>query len=174
MPNEVVVVFTAKLTERIITEGGTSAWRLDPRRVRLCEFAVCARNARARWSKGTESHRSAFLVGRISEVVKCLPTPENDEAPDNRYLIKFSEFARVDIPDYWEGDRNPIVYRKMDDFAIDPSALNWEAIPTVEGMKAPPLSQSDTVRPLTMAEAKRGLALTFNVPPEAIEITIRG
>jgi len=27
---------------------------------------------------------------------------------------------------------------------------------------------------LTMAEAKKGLALAFNVPPEAIEITIRG
>jgi len=25
-----------------------------------------------------------------------------------------------------------------------------------------------------MAEAKKGLALAFNVPPEAIEITIRG
>lgn len=31
-----------------------------------------------------------------------------------------------------------------------------------------------TVGPLTMAEAKKGFALTFNVPPEAIEITIRG
>jgi hypothetical protein len=25
-----------------------------------------------------------------------------------------------------------------------------------------------------MAEAKKGLSLTFNVPPESIEITIRG
>jgi hypothetical protein len=35
-------------------------------------------------------------------------------------------------------------------------------------------SSKSTVGPLTMAEAKKGLALTFNVPPEAIEITIRG
>jgi hypothetical protein len=42
------------------------------------------------------------------------------------------------------------------------------ALPQVqEGPKA-------TVGALTMAEAKKGLALTFNVPPEAIEITIRG
>jgi len=33
---------------------------------------------------------------------------------------------------------------------------------------------STDVGPLTMAEAKTGLALTFGVPPEAIEITIRG
>lgn len=31
-----------------------------------------------------------------------------------------------------------------------------------------------TVAPLTMAEAKKGLALTFGVAPEAIEIIIRG
>jgi hypothetical protein len=30
------------------------------------------------------------------------------------------------------------------------------------------------IQPLTMAEAKKGLALMFNVAPEAIEITIRG
>ena len=30
------------------------------------------------------------------------------------------------------------------------------------------------VTPLTMTEAKNGLSLTFGVPPEAIEITIRG
>jgi hypothetical protein len=29
-------------------------------------------------------------------------------------------------------------------------------------------------RPLTMTQAKKGLALTFGVSPDAIEITIRG
>jgi hypothetical protein len=39
-----------------------------------------------------------------------------------------------------------------------------------------PQSQAgqQTVAPLTMADAKKGLALTFGVKPEAIEITIRG
>ena len=32
----------------------------------------------------------------------------------------------------------------------------------------------DHDRPLTMAQAKRGLALTFGILPEAVEITIRG
>jgi N-acetylmuramic acid 6-phosphate (MurNAc-6-P) etherase len=30
------------------------------------------------------------------------------------------------------------------------------------------------IGPLTMTDAKKGLALTFGVPPEAVEITIRG
>ena len=37
-----------------------------------------------------------------------------------------------------------------------------------------PNSTNQRPRPLTIAEAKRGLALTFGVPEDAIEITIRG
>jgi hypothetical protein len=38
----------------------------------------------------------------------------------------------------------------------------------------PGVIASTSVVPLTMAEAKKGLALTFGVAPEAIEITVRG
>ena len=178
MSKEAVIVFTAKPFERILEERGTSAWHLNPSRARRCEFVVCTRNARAKWSKGPEDHYSAFLVGRIKDVVPCPPTPENNEAPNNRYLIQFSQFARVDIPNYWGGYRNPIVYRSLADFAIDPSTLKWEAMPeptpTVESVKEPMQNHRDATRPLTMAEAKKGLAMTFNVPSDSIEITIRG
>jgi len=125
-----------------------------------------------------EDHHSAFLVGKISNVVPCLPTPGNDEAAKNRYLIQFSEFARVNIPNCWAGDRNPIVYRSLGNLGIDLSTLKWEPMTKSNGEPEPsndvtPI-QALGVNPLTMAEAKRGLALTFNVPPEAIEITIRG
>jgi len=84
--------------ERILREGGTSSWRLDRNHARQCVFAVCTRNANADWVEGSEAHHSAFLVGKISDVVA---------APDyeGRYLIQFSEFARVNIPDAWKGDR---------------------------------------------------------------------
>jgi hypothetical protein len=42
----------------------------------------------------------------------------------------------------------------------EPSTLTWEA--------------AVLAAPLTMAEARKGLALTFGVAPNAIEITIRG
>jgi hypothetical protein len=185
MSKEVAVVFTAKSTERILAEGGTSAWRLDRKHARRCEFVVCTRNAHPKWdqgdwAEGTEAHHTAFLVGKISDVVPCEPTPENDEAPENRFLIEFSEFARVKIPDIWTGDRNPVKYRSADDLGIDFSKLNWERMPEPDNAPAPVAATSSasnskaTVGPLTMAEAKKGLALTFNVPPETIEITIRG
>ena len=183
MSKEVAVVFTGRSIERILAEGGTSAWRLDPNRTRRCEFVVCTRNARGHWDQGdwgegTEAHRAAFLIGKVQKVVPNTAPPENNESPNNRYLIQFSEFARVNIPNVWTGDRNPVKYRSVDDLGIDFSKLKWEQMPEPDSASAPvyeasPVSQNGA-KPLTMAEAKKGLALTFNVPPEAIEITIRG
>jgi len=178
MSHQAAVVFTAKSTERILREGGTSSWRLDRSHARLCGYVVCTRNAKADWAEGTQPHHSAFLIGKVRDVVPCLPTPENNESPKNRYLIQFSEFARVNIPNVWKGDRNPVKYATLEKLGIDPSKLNWEAMPepvTSSAMDAPsPAPESPGVQPLTMAEAKKGLAMTFNVAPEAIEIVIRG
>jgi hypothetical protein len=176
MTHKAMVVFTAKGIERVIREGGTSAWRLDRKHARQCSFAVCTRNANAKWVEGTETHHSAFLVGKVRDVLPCLPTPENEEAAENRYLIQFSEFARVNIPNVWKGDRNPIKYAALEDLGIDPSTLTWEAMPesahrAIEQVGA---EKSVSAQPLTIAEAKRGLARTFNISPDAIEITVRG
>lgn len=178
MSKEAVVVFTAKSIETLLKEGGSSAWRLDRNHARRCEYVVCTRNAHAHWTQGTEEHHSAFLVGKIRDVVSCPPTPENDEAAGDRYLIQFSGFARVNIANVWAGDRNPVKYKSLDDLGIDFSKLEWEAMPEQSNIPAPSSKvrgiHRDVVGPLTMSEAKKGLSLTFNVPPESIEITIRG
>ncbi len=69
MSDEAIVVFTAKSVEHLLREGGTSSWRLDRNHARQCSFAVCTRNANADWVEGSEAHHSAFLVGKIREVV---------------------------------------------------------------------------------------------------------
>jgi hypothetical protein len=173
MSNKCAVVFTAKSVERILAEGGTSSWRLDRNHARQCGFTVCTRNANADWVEGPEAHHSAFLVGKIRDVVPCLPTAENKEAPENRYLIQFSKFARVNIPEIWKGDRNPVKYATLEDLGIDPSTLKWETMPE-QSEKKNTLPKTTSNLGLTLAEAKKGLALTFGVPPDAIEITIRG
>ena len=43
----------------------------------------------------------------------------------------------------------------------------------VDDEEAPPITKPG-IKALTIAEAKKGLSLTFSVPPEAVEITIRG
>jgi hypothetical protein len=169
MPTPAVIVFTARTVEAILAEGGTSAWRLHPEHANARTYAVCTRNKFAKWSKTSEPHRSAFLVGKIHDVV---------EAPGQkpgRYLIQFSEYAVVDVPDVWEkGDRNPVKYVDIESLGIDPTKLKWKPMPKVQSVKVP---TSDTSLapdgPLTIAEAKKRLAATFGVSIEAVEITIR-
>ena len=161
--SEALVVFTAKSVETLLNDGGTSSWRLDRKHARQCTYAVCTRNAHANWVQGDEPHHAAFLVGRISDVVPAEP----DDPEDERYLVRFSQFARVNVPEVWKkGDRNPVRYAAMAELGIDPESLHWEPMPTNR--------PSSAARALTIAEAKAGLGIHFGVPPESVEITIRG
>jgi hypothetical protein len=169
MSDKTAVFFTAKSIERILREGGTSSWRLDRNHAFQCAFAVCTRNAHADWVEGQEAHRAAFLLGRVKDVVV---SPDYED----RYLIQFTEYALVNIPDVWKGDRNPVKYSTLEELGIDPTKQKWEPMPKPvdfpeNANAAPKMSE---VGALTIAEAKKGLSLTFGVAPETIEITIRG
>jgi hypothetical protein len=169
--NECIVVFTAKSADRILSEGGTSSWRLDRRHARKCRYAICTRNANADWVEGQEEHHAAFLVGKVKDVVPSA-TEEGD------WLVLFSEYARVSVPDVWQGDRNPVRYSTDETLAklgLQFATLKWEPMPKPTELQEPrEAPMQPGAKALTIAEAKQALALTFHVPPEAIEITIRG
>jgi hypothetical protein len=174
MTKEAIVVLTFKSIDTLLRQGGTSSWKLDRTRARRCAYAVCTRNAEDPRVEGPEPHHTGFLVGKVLDVV---PTPDRD----GRFLLQFSEYALINEDEVWQGDRNPVRYAKVEDLKIDFDALDWQPMPsmptgmaeaTVDSPIAPPSAVG--VHPLTMAEAKRGLALTFGVAPEAIEITVRG
>lgn len=171
MDRNVAIVFTRKGVNTLLAEGGTSAWRLDRNHARECEFAVCTRNGKHIKSEGTEPHQSAFMVGKVKDVV---PAANRDRG---RFLIQFSEYALVSVPDVWKGDRNPIKYAEsLQEFGIDPAKLTWKPMPAQQQAAVPttPASSSAAIEPLTIPQAKEGLSLMFNVPTEAIDITIRG
>ena len=158
--------------ESILRDGGTNWWRVDRNRARNCEFVLCTRNTKAEWSEGPEDHHSGFLVGRISSVI-----PETNTPGDDRFQIQFSEYARVDIPDAWKGDRNPVKYvPSLEEYGVNPAELDWQLTPPASANTEPRLDErpASDDGPLTISEAKRRLALTFGVLPDAIEITIRG
>jgi hypothetical protein len=171
MSEETLVVFTFKSIGTLLRLGGTGSWRLDRARARRCTFVVCTRNAKDARSEGPEHHRQGFLVGRVSEVV-----PAPDEEGD--FLVEFSEYALIKEDDVWKGDRNPVRYASIEDLKIDFDKLDWQPMPArhVEPAETDAASQprAARVQALTMSDAKKGLALTFGVAPEAIEITIRG
>jgi hypothetical protein len=142
----------------------------------LCTWLVCTQNRHNpnyEFSDATEPHGTGFLLGRISGIQRSL-----EEREEDRWVIRISEFARINYPNLWDHGRNPVRYASLEELGIDPSILKWEPMPQpVDGIQAASEAFSankSAIRPLSMAEAKQGLALTFNVPAGAIEITIRG
>ena len=171
MSDKAIAIFTRKSVDTILNDGGTQSWVLDRANARQCQFVVLCRNRHAEWSEGNEPHGAAFMVGRIADVV------QSKERPD-RWKILLDEYAIVEKPNVWGGWRNPVKYTTMDDIGIDPHSLDLRPMPEndrieddqVRGSAAAP----SPATPLTIDEAKKALAATFGVNPEAVEITIRG
>lgn len=60
---------------------------------------------------------------------------------------------------------------------IDLEGLEWRLVSAARGPSLPPpreSTRSEAEPMLTIAEAKKRLAVTFGVKPDAVEITIRG
>lgn len=172
---DTIVVFTARSPERIVREGGSQAWVLNPARAKQCTWLVCTQNRHNpdhEFSDATEPHGTGFLLGRISAVRKS-----KEDGDGDRWIIAISEFARINVPDAWDHGRNPVRYTSLAELGINLEGVTFQAMP--EG--GDPLVSVERPTPvvapgaaLTIAEAKRQLAVAFGVKPEAVEITIRG
>jgi hypothetical protein len=161
-------------------EGGSQAWALDAARVRTLPFLVCVQNQNnpdRDFSDASEPHGSAFLVGRISDVV---PSPEDPTS--GRWMIQISAYSTVQNPkNVWQGWRNPVKYGALEDFDIDVSKLVFHLVAEAQKDFAPsprqpitPTADDGGTAPISIAAAKRGLAAFYGVPSDAIEIVIRG
>ena len=129
MTGKALVVFTFRSLPRIVAERGSQAWSLSSANARRCRYIVCTRNRHfadaspGEQAAAQEEHRAAFMVGRITTVE---PSPERT----NRHIVRFDEYAVLDIPDVWSGARNPVWY--VDDIkklGIEPDTLNWLEVP---------------------------------------------
>jgi hypothetical protein len=160
-----VVVFTSKDLEVMFGQGGSGDWAADRDRLSTCQYLVAVANAKSSWSKHPGSrHSHAFLVGKVSGAVAVPGNP-------NRTIIQLSEYAEVDVPGAWKGQRNPVRYSNLSEFGISTGRLAWKEFPA-----SPPRATAqatDGIQPLSVEEAKAGLAAKFGVPVESIEITIR-
>lgn len=175
MNDAAILVLTSRSVRRLQDEGGSRAWKLDPKRARKHGYLVCAWNSGGEYANNRtdRQHGEAYLVAPITTVD---PTPEEP----GRYIIRFSEFACINEVNAWpHGRRNPVTYTTLGALGIDVDDLSFKSsqpqLPasTVGGVgvsqPADPIAM-----PLTMDAAKRGLALHYGVRPDAIEIVIRG
>jgi len=82
-----------------------------------------------------------------------------------------ADYAELEKPGVWRDDvRNPVAYSTLDDLQIDLRGLKFKPMPA----GAETTSGSSGAKQMTIADAKKGLAATFGVSPDDIEITIRG
>jgi hypothetical protein len=170
-----IVVFTNRGVGRLLEEGGSQAWRLDPDRVRKLTYVLCVQNRNdGDWGRPTHEQGEGFLIGKISGV-----DVNTEDRASNRFIIKFDEYAEVSLPNFWEalgGLRNPVHY--LDDLEeyLDVEQLDWRSVDQRtdgEPPRAAPAADAEG-RGLDIAEAKQALATFYRVPVAAIEIVIRG
>jgi hypothetical protein len=171
VPHSAIAVFTADSCDEIVAVGGSVSWVVAEKQARRREFLVCIRNARDVDFHDHEPHGTAFLVGRISG----LKPHGVDRKGMPRWIIEISEYAVVDYPEAWGEWRNPVKYTTLEELGIEPKKLKFKPMPTpTKVLTPPPPPDRSKTGALTIAEAKAGLALQFGVPPEAIEILIKG
>lgn len=169
-----VTVLTARGIGEILNSGGSQAWRLDATHVAKHAYLVCVQNSKKDWGTQEAKHHHAFMIGKISGVSRA---PESSK----RWIINIDAYAEIDIPGQWDGNRNPISYRKLEDMGIDISKIDFKPLPKNESLPLNNMKEkseydedSSEVKPINLKEAKLGLALYFGVNEEDIQITING
>jgi hypothetical protein len=154
---EIVQVLTNRSTSDILARGGTGDWRANRDRLEQCRYVMMFRNGRP----GQKDHRKPFLIAEVKGV-------ERAEDEDDRWVITFSRYATLQGGETgpweeWGNHRNPVYYTTTEEVDVAGMGLNWRNV-------GPRRNDS---RQLSIQEAKVGLAETFGVSPESIEIVIK-
>jgi hypothetical protein len=166
MPAPAIAVFTANSVQEILETGGSASWVMSEPRGKRQRYLVCVRNAKTAGADASEPHSAAFLIG----VISGLKQDGFDRKGVHRWTIMIKEYALIEKPGVWKEWRNPVRYTTLEELGISLAGLQFVPMPKVETRREAP---STGARPLTLAEAKEGLALALGVSPDAIEIVIR-
>ena len=167
MKNNCVVVLTARGKSRILKEGGSQAWRLNAHHAGKCSYVVCVQNRNKSWGQPEAKHHTAFLVGKISSI-----SLSQEADSEGRWIINISEYADISIPNVWDGNRNPVAYRTLEELNIDLENLQFNKLEQEPNVLEQANKPKEELEKISIPEAKRLLANYFDVPQENISITI--
>lgn len=166
---DTVLILTGKSMQKILDQNGVQAFVLNVSRTRGCTWVVCAQNEHTStqpWAGGDRPHGEGFFIGRVSGVV---PSDEPDVPdPGNRSKVTFSEYAHIEVPHLWGGERNPVRYTSIESLGIDPEALEW--VPFVADE---PTSEPSVPEVLERAKVDIAAAMGVAAAKLDIEVTIR-
>ena len=192
---ESILVFTHRSVEFLTKLNGSTSWQLNQRRAMLCDYVICVRNANSGLAEKDISHGSAFLVGKISNVVQSLNLPRDE----HRYMVEFKEYAEISVPKAWKGWRSPVIYKNTSviesDFDLNFESLSWKEVPERDtkyiseyfeienkfyesrdevSTKFRQKKQTKPEEGLSISEAKKEISKYYEIPEEGIEIILRG
>jgi hypothetical protein len=162
LPHPAIAVFTGKTLETLLAHGGSGPWVGAEERVKQQEYVVCFRKTKP----GREDHGAVFLVGKIRDVRQL----GFDRRGQQRWFFDIGEFALSSHLAQWKS-RNPVRYTSLEELGIELKKLKFK--PTPPATSPPSAESGSMVKPLTIAEAKAGLAAKFGVSPDAIDIHIK-
>ena len=199
--SESILVFTHRSVEFLTKLNASTSWQLNQNRAMLCDYVICVRNANSALAEKDCPHGSAFLVGKISNVVQSLNLPRDE----HRYMIEFKEYSEISIPNVWQGWRSPVIYKNNNDieslYDIDFETLTWKQVPkrdieyvaeyfekenkfylsrdevSTKFRQKKEIRQQEVFKPqegLSIADAKKQISKYYEIPEEAIEIILRG
>jgi len=184
MGKNTIVVMTADGPARILKLGGSQSWVLKQENAEKRTYIVMVQNRHnGQWGGATEPHGMAFMIGKVSEVV-----PAKGDDSKQRYMVRISEYARIKVPQIWRGS-NPVRYVSLEELGINIEEVKFLPMPAIDGLSNGIDDVNDGVdamhlesihtadaavlaKPLTIPEAKAGLAATLGVRIDQIEITI--
>jgi hypothetical protein len=183
--DHVAVVFTFKSIERICSDGGTQSWRMHQSHFGTFNYVICVRNRRRENVEGQEGHGSAFLIGKVRDIV---PSTEHNDPGKPRFLIRMTQAAIIhDKPGFWQWGRWPTHYDSIESLGIDPADYDFKALPdllaeirqTSDSLITPAVGTMPFRAPgrrswkESIDQAKSSLADELGVDVEAIEIAVR-
>ena len=185
---QTVVVFTFKDLDTILKFNGSSSWKLNRKRAINCKYIIVTKNSMHPLSNNSTNHGMAFMVGKVSNIIKAF-----EKRDDTRWLIEFDEYAEISIPNFWTGNRNPVIYKNTDELGINFEELDFKPIPPrdmdfikkheeetnkfflkdeiniSEEIIAPKVKEG-----ISIADAKKQLSIFYDIEEDNIEIILKG
>lgn len=153
----------------MLRSGNSAAWHGRRERFEAAShFVVVGRNP-----------RGPIFIAAIDSVVQV---PES--GPD-RYALRFKKYCELrptEILYKEDGSSNPAITKELSEIlpGLSLSEIKWKSAPVPDpsfpwsfsGDRARTIRSQREVAPLTIAEAKRGLAVGLRIPEDAITISI--
>ena len=161
-----IIVFTKHRPESVIAANGSGSWRIN---VEKWDGAID-------WlilTNKVGSSRQITLVGRVAGF-----EPDTGGKNPGRYAVKIDAYALMDDPGltFASTSTNPVQFRKgADVLGLDPNSLELSPVGEQKVRQSYEARESTTIsaKPLSIAEAKKRLAVSFGISPDQVEITIR-